>query len=189
MKIQFFYLLFHYCYTANKNYNLKDPELFKDEICSYNGIPNMYPSTTGFNDIVCDCQEEFAHDPNFNKTINGVKVQCSYEKKRRFITLFLSIFLPFGLNYLYLGHFGIFFVVISICFITIFGNCYRFAQTQHNESYFKNKWNIFFSILAIFIITFWIMDIILIWVGIVKDSNNIETVDDLYYLVNLNNNS
>jgi hypothetical protein len=181
--------LIHLAFCSDNFYNLRDPALFKDEICSYNGSPNVIPKDTDYSDILCECQEEFANDPNFTKLINGVKVQCNYERKRRFITLFLSIFLPFGLNYLYLGHFSIFFLILSICFLTIFGNCYRLSVTQHNDSYFKNKWNIVFLVLALFLMTFWIVDIILVCVGIVKDSKNVETVDDLYYLININNNS
>jgi hypothetical protein len=189
MKLKlFFYLVLSTSQT--NNYNLRDPELFKDEICSYNGNPGVGDKQiSGFNDIICSCQQEFANDPDLDKTINGVNVQCSYERKRRFITLFLSIFLPFGFDYLYLGHYGIFLLIISFCFITLFGNCYRFAKTQHNESYIRNKWNCIFLFFAFLVVCMWVINIILIWVGIVKDSNNIETVDDLYYLININNNS
>jgi hypothetical protein len=174
---------------CTKIYDLSDPELFKDEICSYNGRPDVIIDPNGgFSQINCTCQDEFANDPRNTKSINNVSIQCSYERKRRFITLFLSIFLPFGFSYLYLGHFWIFLLVVCACFFTLIGNCYRFATTQQNENYFKNKWNILFLLLALFLLISWIVNTILIWTGIVKDSNNIETIDDLYYLVNLNNN-
>jgi len=38
-------------------------------------------------------------------------VHCSYKKKKRFTTFFLAGLMPLGLDYLYLEHYGYFFIV------------------------------------------------------------------------------
>ena len=163
--------------------DLNKPEMFADEICSYNGVPIKSGNT-----IYCECQDEYAND-TFSEPrmkINNVFVQCNYEKKRRFITLFLSIFLPFGMDYLYLGHYFYFALIFFACWFTLIGNCVRFAVSSHIE-YLKNKKNLVFVIMAILMILWWVLNIALIWTGIIKDGYNVETVDDLDYLIRINN--
>jgi hypothetical protein len=171
------------------NFSIKDldsPYMFQDEICSYNGMINTDKSNVTW--INCTCQDEFANDKsNPNKIINGVPVQCSYEKKRRFIALFLAIFLPFGVDYLYLGRYAIFVLTFLLCWITLIGNCFRFAVSSHTD-YLKNRKNLLFISLAILMFIWWILNIVLIWTGIVTDGNGVETVNDLYFLININNN-
>jgi hypothetical protein len=156
--------------------------MFADEICSYNG-QNIGDSDTN---VTCSCYSDFTNDMNSNRTINGVKVQCSYEKKRRFIALFLAIFIPFGVDYLYLGRYYISVIIFLTCCFTLFGNCARFAVSAHNN-YFEQKWNLFFVFMFVLLYISTIVNVILIASGIVSDGNDIETVNDLYFLVNINN--
>lgn len=178
--ITLFYLPTYINFTLS---DLNQPLMFEDEICSYNGMANTYSNSSYIN---CTCQDEFHNDPNLQRLINGVPVQCSYERKRRFIALFLSIFLPFGIDYLYLGRYLIFIIILFMCCLTLFGNCVRFAVSPHKD-YFKNKYNLFFIILAIVMLFWWILNIALIWTGVIKDGNGIDTVNDLYFLININN--
>lgn len=158
------------------------PIMFADEICSYNG-QNIGNSTSN---VTCLCYPDFTNDNNSNRTINGVKVQCSYEKKRRFIALFLSIFTPFGFDYLYLGRYYIFAIIFLICCFTLFGNCARFAVSNHNN-YFENKLNLLFAVLFIIMYLFTLVNVILVGTGLISDGNDEATVNDLYFLVNINN--
>lgn len=164
--------------------DLNNPRLFEDEICSYNGIPDETKSNSTW--VSCICEDEYANDFSENRTINGVQIQCNYEKKRRFIALFLSIFLPFGVDYLYLGHYWLFVLVFFACWFTLIGNCVRFAVTSHID-YLKNKKNLFFIIMALLMLMWWIINVALIWTGIITDAKGVKTVDDLYYLIKINN--
>jgi hypothetical protein len=164
--------------------DLNNPRLFEDEICSYNGAPDETLSNSTW--VNCTCQEEYTNDFSKNRSINGVPVQCGYEKKRRFIALFLSVFLPFGVDYLYLGHYWLFVLIFFACWFTLIGNCVRFAVTSHKD-YLKNEMNLFFVIMAILMLIWWILNVVLIWTGIITDGNGIKTVDDLYYLIKINN--
>lgn len=181
------FLIFLYILPIYINFelsNLNSPTMFEDEICSYNGAANPKLSNDSF--INCTCQSEYANVEPPIRFINKVPVQCSYEKKRRFIALFLSIFLPFGVDHLYLGRYLGFVLIFLTCWITILGNCFRFAVSPHNN-YFKNGVNLLFLIMAIIMIIWWIINIVFIWIGIFKDGNGIETVNDLSFLLNINN--
>lgn len=185
MKVCYFLSLFilsSFYTVQSQSVNFSLPIMFADEICSYNGV-NI---GTGNTNVTCACYEDFANDASSNRTINGVKVQCSYEKKRRFIALFLSIFTPLGFDYLYLGRYLIFAIIFLLCCATLFGNCARFAMST-NTNYFEQKWNLFFIVLAITMVLFTIVNIIIIGTGLVTDGNNVATVSDLYFLVNINN--
>jgi hypothetical protein len=169
----------------NNNFSLTDLDkasMFEDEICSYNGIPNSVNDTW----VYCECQLEFSNDTALSRKINGVPVQCSYEKKRRFIALFLSIFLPVGVDHLYLGNYYFFIMIFFLCWLNLIGNCFRFAVSPHTD-YLKNRINLLFVILATVMTIWWIINIALIWSGNFKDGNGVETVDDLNFLINLNN--
>ena len=186
LKFGFYFILVLTLIGLSYNFDLTDlnkPEMFIDEICSYNG----YRNESIKNDVVCICQNEYQNDPNLNRKINNVTVQCSYEKKRRFITLFLSIFIPFGFDYLYLERIFIFLLIFSSCLVMLIGNCVRFAISQNTNKYFQeSKWNIAFIIFALILIIWWIINIVLIGLGLIKDANGFETVDDLDFLINLN---
>jgi hypothetical protein len=161
--------------------DLNKPEMFKDEICSYNGNPEIINGN-----VNCTCQPEFFTQKPATRHINGNDVQCNYEKKRRFIALFFSIFLPFGIDYLYLQNYGIFVLILFSCCFTLIGNCVRFAISSHVD-YLKNKMNLTFFILSLLMVIGWAVNIVLVWTGIVKDGNGIDTHDDIYFLINVNN--
>jgi hypothetical protein len=161
---------------------LKKPSLFVDEICSYNGVVDTKASNE--TSIKCICNPEYADDPKEEGLINGVKIQCSYFRKRKFITVFFSIFLPFGVEYLYLEHYYYFAIIFIMCCTAIVGNCIRFTVSSGQEKYFKNKLNLFFFILLIVMIIFSIINVILMFIG-VKDGNKVEVLDDLHLLVNI----
>jgi hypothetical protein len=187
IKFALFYIFLILAFIpSSNNFQLSDlnnPELFIDEICSYNG----HIEQKNKNNYTCTCQNEYQNDPNLNRKINNVTVQCSYEKKRRFITLFLSIFIPFGFDYLYLERIFIFLLIFTACLVMLIGNCFRFAISQNTNKYFQeSKWNIAFIVFALIMIIWWIVNIILIGLGIIKDANGFDTVDDLDFLINLN---
>lgn len=159
---------------------LYSPELFYDEICSYNG--KMTINSTN-NEYKCICGKDFA-SVNKDKYINNILVQCDYFKKRQFIAVFLSIFIPFGFDYFYLGYYLIFSFVFLLCFSSLIGNCYRFTASSH-KNYFKNKINLLFALLGVFAVGFWIINVICMSLGIIKDVNGVEMFPDLYLLVNI----
>lgn len=182
-----FILVFDLIWTALA-FSLTDlmkPDLFVDEICSFNSLsdPKLYiDNTTKQTNVTCICAPEYT---TLNSTtirkINNIPVQCNYRKKRRFITLFFSIFLPFGIDHFYLGNYFIFLgIILACCFVT-FGNCYRFAVTT-NQDYLKNRTNLFFVVLAAFALIFWILNIVLVITGFYTDSNGVEMADDLNML-------
>ena len=194
---------------------IMNPALYKNEICSYNGIPII----EGFNKIKCNCYDSYVNEPNKNnyRYIGGQLVQCSYQKKRRFKTFFLAGILPMGLDFLYLGY-TIYFVIIFLAFIAVivsnFVHFYLSYQldekaeenkykddeknNENNQRNFnmwynnKNKkdekdknirclkiYNIINKIGLLIFLIYWIMDVILQAKGIIKDSNGVETNDDM----------
>ena len=106
---------------------IENPILYKNEICSYNGSPKMVSNDT----IECTCYSSFTDEPreNYRKFIGNQMVQCSYKRKKRFITFFLAGLIPMGFDYFYLElyvyfcivFFSFILMVIShiICFILI----------------------------------------------------------------------
>ncbi len=169
--------------NAFKISDLEKASMFKDEICSYNGTPKV--SDDG-NNVTCSCKDQYITDKDMKKEINNNQIQCSYAKKRRFIAIFFSIFLPMGFDHFYLGNYMIFVLIFLSCWISVIGNCIRFA-ISNKGGYFENNWNIFFLVLVAIMLIWWILNIILIWTGKFKDGNGFETVDDLAFLVNFNN--
>lgn len=168
-------------YRSFQIQELSSPHLFIDEICSYNGVKNETASSA--NNITCNCAEEY-DTLDSNRYINKVKVQCNYFKKRQFLAVFLSIFIPFGFNYLYLEKYLLFVLIFCLCCTAIVGNCIRFTISSH-KNYFKNKINLLFSILGVAAIVIWILNIILMCLGIVLDGNSKEMFRDLYFLFNI----
>ena len=156
-----------------------DPALYQDEICSYNYVKIPYNNIT--KNVICNCRNEYANDKANPRNISGIPVQCGYEKKRRFIAFFFAVFLPIGIDYLYLGWYWAFILILMFCSTTIFGNCYRFVVFTE-KNYFKNNWNFFFFVLIFIALIWWIINIALIVTGIITDSNYIETVSDIHHL-------
>ena len=194
-----------------------EPSLYKNEICSYNG----YPEIEGFDDIKCHCYSSFVDEPNKKnyKYIRGQKVHCSYQKKKRFKTLFLAGILPMGLDYYYLGHI-FYFVIILLLFVgVIVSNCVEFYMSyqldekaeeskykynEMNENILrtntiwnkannkiddkdKNKrclkiYNIINRVCLCLFFIYWMIDIVLQAKGLIKDSNGIETDNDISVL-------
>ena len=165
---------------AISNYTLKDlnnPLLFIDQICS-----NRYIAFTNINNtIICNCSQNYVTIPNNTLYINNNMVQCSYKKKKRFVTLFYSIFVPFGLDYLYLGHYLIFVVILLISGFALISNCYRFTFTK-SKYYLSDKSDWFYVGIGLLAILIWIINIFLMGFGLITDENGFETVSDLYML-------
>lgn len=173
-----------YCYTIEE---LQHPLLFKYEICSYNGEPYEYIDDNNATIIYCLCRKEFSNLTSLNHQINGVNIQCSYERKRRFIVMFWAIFLPIGVDYLYLEKYGMFIILFLLSTFMIAGNCIVFAKgelarNKDKDDEFNKKRNwivIFFYVFFIICLIIYVINIILHVTGVTKDNNGIETNDDL----------
>ena len=164
--------------------DLNSPYMFKDEICSYNGLVNK--TSSNHSSITCICKDDYY---TFEKltgnqsytTINGVRKQCQYEKKRRFIALFLAIFVPFGIDHIYLGNYYLFVPILLLCCTAIIGNFVRFAfpSVDAKKGYLNDKINIFFAALILLSLAVWVLNIALIASGVTQDGNKIDTKDDI----------
>ena len=187
---------------------LEDTSLYMNEICSNNGIPKMDKET---NTIICECEEKYADEPrkDYKKYINNHFVQCSYEKKRRFLTFFLSAICPLGLDFFYLGHYGFFALILFIFLLTTSFYIFYFIlnykiQKKIEEEKRKKKIkkskdkkiteinstcvktiNIISNILIAFVVFYWIIISIIQALGFIKDSNDIPTENDMNYLFEL----
>ena len=165
---------------------LLDPIFFQNEICSFNGEidyanADIDPVTKYYINLKCICNQEYTNDPKQTLKINGNLIQCSYQKKRLFITLFLSIFIPVGFDHFYLGN-NIAFALIFLLFcFTVIGNMYRFAISPEDD-YLKNKVNLVFFVFIFIFIFVWIGNVFFIkFYG--KDINGNELVDDFDLLL------
>lgn len=175
--------------------DLNDTSLFLNEICSYNGVPKKDSSS---NAVKCTCFDDY-DTVDESKTINGIPIQCNYQRRRRFIALFLSVFVPLGVDYLYLCNYWAFCIIFLVVFFVCIGNCYLLIESQHDLSQSKEekkrnlfqdqisftKTRIIFLILGALLIVFYITNIILIATGVIKDGNGISTINDLNYLYKL----
>ena len=175
---------------------------YQNELCSYNGIPT-YDSKT--NQVICDCDEKHVNEPRvtYRKYIKGHLVQCSYEKKKRFYAFFLAAIFPIGLDFVYLGHVYLFLLSLALFIIVIACNIIQLIldyrqnsqmeeKANQQDSKVKHKFMIrnteinfkrinIFGINIIFII-YYASHIIIQALGYIKDSNNIETENDMGYL-------
>ena len=175
---------------------------YQNELCSYNGIPT-YDSKT--NQVICDCDEKHVNEPRVThrKYINGHLVQCSYEKKKRFYAFFLAAIFPIGLDFVYLGHVYLFLLSLALFIIVIACNIIQLILDYRQNSQMEEKANQqnakvkhkfmirnteinfkrinIFGINIIFII-YYVSHIIIQALGYIKDSNNIETENDMGYL-------
>ena len=175
---------------------------YQNELCSYNGIPT-YDSKT--NQVICDCDEKHVNEPRvtYRKYIKGHLVQCSYEKKKRFYAFFLAAIFPIGLDFIYLGHVYLFLLSLALFIIVIACNIIQLIldyrqnsqmeeKANQQDSKVKHKYMIrnteinfkrinIFGINIIFII-YYASHIIIQALGYIKDSNNIETENDMGYL-------
>jgi len=196
----------------NKTY-VENPLLYKNEICSYNGNPNIINQTH----IECSCYTSYVDEPreDYQKYVGNQIVHCSYKKKKRFTTFFLAGLAPMGFDYYYLGHYLYFciilfgFILLVISHIISFLLSYKLKEmyeeskykySDRNENYNRNnirfksnkKTNkkerlqkclfihrIINKIFCFIFLLYWIVDIIIQARGLVKDSNGIETEDDM----------
>ena len=190
---------------------IKNPALYKNEICSYNGQPII----KNFTIVECNCYSSFVNEPNKEKYkyIGDQLVKCSYQKKSRFKTFFLAAILPMGLDFLNLGY-TLYFVIIFIAFIAVITNNFvhfylsyqldekteesKYKDNENNQRnlnmWYKSKnkkdekdknirclklYNIINKISLLVFLIYWIVDIILQAKGIIKDSNGVETDNDM----------
>ena len=124
--------------SFNASNILNNPYNYRYKLCSGNGEPT-YNSET--NKVSCKCKERYTNEPEkkLEKYLNGNLIQCSYEKKSRFTTLFLALCIPFGFDFLYLGRWRIFTVVFCLIFLEI---CLNFVMFYINyQINIKNKEN------------------------------------------------
>ena len=144
-----------------------------------------YQNTGQIENVTCYCSNEYGtyhQNPNIPRKINNITVQCNYLKKKKYMALFFSIFLPFGIDHYYLGNYFIAVPLTILSILALCGNCYRFVINQ-NDSDLNEKLNIFFVVLGFSLIIFWVLNAILLSIGIIKDSNNMDLADDLGMLI------
>ena len=187
---------------------LEDISLYWNEICSNNGVPKLDKET---NTIICECEEKYANEPReeYKKYINNHFVQCSYEKKRRFLTFFLSAICPLGLDFFYLGHYAYFAIILFLFLLTISFYIFSFilnykiqkkteeekrtkkikksntkSITEINSTCVKTI-SIISNILIAIVVFYWIMISVVHALGIIKDKYYIPTENDMNYLFEL----
>ena len=148
MMINFFIFIFSFSTIisqSDKNgkryyeFITNNPSLYKNEICSYNGYPNVKEKS-----IECDCYSSFVNEPRKEKVkyIGDQKVQCSYQKKNRFKIFFLAGILPIGLDYYFLGYTQYFVLILIVFVIVIINNIFQFYLTYQiveKSNFNKNK--------------------------------------------------
>ena len=133
----FIYIVLFLVYKRIKPFSinniLDNAYIYRNEICSYNGIP-IYNSST--NEVVCECNEKYANEQRKNKLkyINGHLIQCSYERKSRVVAIFLALCIPFGFDFLYLERYIIFSIVFTVIIIMLVSNIIIFI---YYKTFFK----------------------------------------------------
>ena len=86
--------------------------LYKHEICSFSGVPEVIGNV-----VKCHCYEGFTNTSEPIDYFEEYPVQCWYKNKSRFITFWLSVCIPLGFDYLYLGHYSYFLIIIGVIII------------------------------------------------------------------------
>lgn len=175
--------------------DIYDIYLFQNEICSYNGKSQIV-QVNGTDYIHCICKDQYDTDPNIRK-INNNTVQCSYEKKRRLLALTLAIFLPFGIDYLYLGYIAVPIIIIIAFLLIIILNCQFYYKKEERERENSDngiievkvnksevRMNIFLIGIFFLYLIWYIVDIFLIGFGVIKDANGYPMYNDLFFYKN-----
>ena len=105
--------------------------MFQNEICSYSGEPQM---TNG--NINCTCAKGYKTKEKPEEKFLNQTIQCNYRQKKRFVAFFLSLFIPFGFDYLYLGRYWVFAVVLVIILIILTNSiiCYIYVNNFQTEA-------------------------------------------------------
>ena len=135
--------------TDNTTELPKDSEVsqLRNEICSYNGIPNYVKFENGTEQVTCECDSSYHNDPDKKEYIRGQIVQCSYIKKQKIVVFFLALAVPFGFDYLYLGYyiyfiifcvFGIFCIVNHVIWFCNFNKFQEESDEYKKELYDKS---------------------------------------------------
>ena len=146
----------------------------------------------------------------YKKYINGKLIQCSYEKKRRFLSFFLAGICPLGLDYFYLGHYYIFIIIFIIAIIIFILNIISFILNykinKKNEEIKRqqklkkankkfiisniteindkcvNSFSKATNVLTVLLLIYWIVNFIMQGIGHISDVNNVPTENDMGYL-------
>ena len=189
--------------------NITNIKYYMNQICSYNGVPNIIDSN---NTVICSCEDKYANEPRESekKYIHNQFIQCTYRKKKRFTAFFLAAITPFGLDFSYLGYF-IYFIIIAVInftiivfnFISIVLNyqlekkneeAKRKLKLRKNTNKFNirnlaelndrcvKNFNLTSKILIIFLLLFWISNAFMQGMGILNDINGVPTENDMGYL-------
>ena len=175
-------LILDIVYSATSNPyqtdNLTSPHMYTDEICSYQGSININASNATW--VNCTCKDGFDNEKT-PQIINGVPVQCGYIKKRRFMALFLAVFVPVGIEHFYMENYHLALFSLLLCCTSCIGNCFRFAfpSEKAKVSYFSDNINKVFIILIGCFLIWWILNIILISTGIILDGHKFKTYNDI----------
>ena len=189
--------------------NITNIKYYMNQICSYNGVPNIIDSN---NTVICSCEDKYANEPRESekKYIHNQFIQCTYRKKKRFRAFFLAAITPFGLDFLYLGYF-IYFIIIAVInftiivfnFISIVLNYQLEKKNEEAKRKLKLKkntnkfdirnlaelndrcvknFNLTSKILIIFLLLFWISNAFIQGMGFLNDINGVPTENDMGYL-------
>ena len=195
--------------SISVNEFFEENSLYYNEICSHNGYPTLDKET---NKIICTCEEKYANEPRekYKKYINGQFIQCSYEKKRRFLAFFLAGICPLGLDYFYLGHYYIFIAIFVFAIIILIFNIISFILNykinKKNEEIKRqqklkkankkfiisniteindkcvNSFSKATNVLTVLLLIYWIVNFIMQGIGHISDVNNVPTENDMGYL-------
>ena len=189
--------------------NITNIKYYMNQICSYNGVPNIIDSN---NTVICSCEDKYANEPRESekKYIHNQFIQCTYRKKKRFTAFFLAAITPFGLDFSYLGYF-IYFIIIAVInftiivfnFISIVLNYQLEKKNEEAKRKLKLKkntnkfdirnlaelndrcvknFNLTSKILIIFLLLFWISNAFIQGMGLLNDINGVPTENDMGYL-------
>ena len=194
--------------------NITNIKYYLNQICSYNGVP-VYDSNLNDSNVTCICEDKYVNEPRPEKKIyiQNQLIQCSYRKKQRFMTFFLASITPFGLDYIYLGHYLHFFVaaivnvtIIVLNFISMVLNYQLEKKNEEAKRQIKLKkstnkfdirnlaelndrcvknFNLTAKILIIFMVLFWFGNAVIQGLGIINDSNGVPTENDMTYMFQL----
>ena len=189
LKIILFFKIINIILTQNKFENdlkefIESPKLIKNQLCSFNGI-----STANSTYIKCQCYDGFVKDNNIRK-INNFEVDCSYQLKSRLITFVLSLIVPFGFDYFYLGYNAAFIIIFifSICLLILnlyLLNCVikhdKLISVGNIDKNFEKKFSKYkcaVIIIDFIFLGFYIINLILQGTGSIKDRNGFSTIYD-----------
>ena len=189
LKIVFFFKIINLilCQTTFED-DLKNfieiPKLIKNQLCSFNSI-----LTVNSSNIECQCYDGFVKDNNIRK-INDFEVDCSYQLKSRLITFVLSLIVPFGFDYFYLGYNAVFIIIFifSICLLILnlyLLNCVikhdKLISVGNIDKNFEKKFSKYkcaVIIIDFIFLGFYIINLILQGTGSIKDRNGFSTIYD-----------